>query len=152
MKKILFVCLGNICRSPALQTVLEACVKKAGREKEFLIDSCGLTANFLGCQADERMRTAAKKRGYLIDHHAKLFDLRYFEIFDLILAVDQEVLSRLQNMAPSLRARAKVRLASDFSKRYKGEEIEDPYLDGKEMFEKVMDMAEEICKQVMGAE
>lgn len=126
---------------------MQKLITENGRESDFFVDSCALTNVYLGCQADERMRRAARKFAVEIEHIAKLFEPEYFQEFDYILAVDLSVLELLKKMAPA-KKRAKVHLATDFSKRYKGEEIHDPYYGGEKNFDKVMQMAEEICKEL----
>ncbi len=145
MISVLFVCMGNICRSPTLGAVLQDLVHKQGRDEEFLVDSCALTSLYLGCQADERTRQAALKHGLVIDHFAKLFQEEYFQDFDYIFAVDNEVLKLLNSLTP-LKKHAKILLATAYSKRFKDMEIRDPYYQEEPSFDHVLQIAEDSCK------
>ena len=100
MISILFVCLGNICRSPALEATLKKLVKEKNLTEKIFVDSCAVTPSFLGAPADPRMVAAANKRGVHIDHKAKLFEEAYFKAFNYIFAADHEVLKMLQQIAP----------------------------------------------------
>ena len=84
MISILFVCAGNICRSPALAAVLQKLVNEKGLTDRVFIDSCAVTPSFLGAPADPRMVAAAHKRGVHIDHKAKIFEEAYFKVFNLV--------------------------------------------------------------------
>ena len=140
MKSILFVCMGNICRSPALQATLETL------SDEFHVESCGMGSWFLGEEADKRMRHAAHSRVIEINHKAQIFQQSFFEIFDYIFAVDQNILDELQSMAPN---KSKIYLATHFSEKYKDQDIPDPYYLGNAGFEHVMDMIEDSCKGIL---
>jgi protein-tyrosine phosphatase len=149
MISILFVCAGNICRSPALAAALQKLVQENGLAEDVFIDSCAVTPSFLGAPADPRMVAAAHKRGVHIEHKAKIFEETYFKVFDYIFAVDQEVLKVLQSMAPSNAEKAKLHLATEFSTTFKGKEIPDPYFDGESGFETVMDMSQDIAHNIL---
>jgi protein-tyrosine phosphatase len=146
MLNILFVCMGNICRSPALAATLQKYAESEGIAKKLYIDSCGLSSVYLGLQAHEKTRSSAAKRGILIDHRAKLFEESYFELFDYIFAVNKETFRILQQLAAGSSHKAKVYLATEFSQKHQGEEIHDPYYDTEAGFEKVMDIAEDVAK------
>ncbi len=147
---ILFVCMGNICRSPALAATLEKLVKKQKIADRVYIDSCALTSWYLGCSADPRMCLAASKRGIQIDltHRAKLFEEQFFQLFHYIFAVDKEVLALLHAFPLFEEEKKKIYLASAFSKKYRDQDIPDPYYGGEEGFELVMDQAEDCCRGI----
>lgn len=147
MISILFVCLGNICRSPALAASLQKLVCENGLTNRVFIDSCAVTPSFLGAPADPRMVAAAHKRGVNIEHKAKIFEEAYFKVFDYIFAVDNEVLKILQSMAPTDH-KAKLHLATEFSTAYKDKELPDPYFDGESRFELIMDMSQEVAQSI----
>ena len=147
----LFVCMGNICRSPALAAVLQKMIAEKKPAGEFDIDSCALTAWYLGCKADPRMCCAAKKHGISIKHRAKLFEESYFQIFDHIFAVSEEVQSLLIALARTPEEKAKIHLATKYSQKYPNADIPDPYYGAGEGFELVMDMAEDVCKGIYSA-
>lgn len=148
MISILFVCAGNICRSPALAATLQKLVNEKGLTDRVFIDSCAVTPSFLGAPADPRMVAAAHKRGVHIDHKAKIFEETYFKVFNYILAVDHEVLKILQSLAHTDEEKAKIHLVSEFSALYKDKEMDDPYFDGEAGFEKIMDVSEEIAQGI----
>lgn len=146
---LLFVCMGNICRSPAGAAVFSKLAQDKGVSDKFYVDSCGVTSFYLGCQADRRMISAAKKRDVSISHTAQIFEPYYFDTFDYILAVNHEVQSLLQDIAQSPAHKAKIRLLGDFSAKYPGEDIPDPYYGGEQGFEVVMDMLIDACEGLL---
>ncbi len=145
MIRVLYVCMGNICRSPALAAVLQDLVHKQGLDSEFFIDSSALTSFYLGCQVDERTRRAGLRRGIVIEHIAKLFQESDFQKFDYIFAADKEILSILKNIAP-LKRKVKILLTTAYSEHFKNEEILDPYYAEENSFDQVMEIAEDSCK------
>lgn len=148
MISILFVCSGNICRSPALAACLQKLVVENQLSDRVFIDSCATTPSFLGAPADPRMVAAAHKRGIHIEHKAKIFEEVYFKVFDLIFAADQEILKVLQSRAPDF-AKTKLHLATEYSQAYKGKDLPDPYFDGEAGFELVLDMSQEISQTIL---
>lgn len=148
-KKILFVCLGNICRSPALEATLRKRVEEAGLEKEIEVDSCAMQSYFLNSKADPMMREVAKKRGIEIDTRAKLWDNLFFQKFDHIFVVDTRILEMLKSMAPSKKIAQKVALATTYSTAFRNQDIPDPYMGGYEGFEKVMEMILDACQGIL---
>jgi protein-tyrosine phosphatase len=149
MISIVFVCAGNICRSPAMAAVFEKMLSEKNISSQFNIDSCGTTAYYLGCNADERMRKAAEKRGVHIHHRAKLFDEKFFDIFDYIIASDRDILKTLEKMTADPHQKSKLRLAGSFSKKHPMADIPDPYYGGEKGFDHVMDMIEDACKGLL---
>jgi protein-tyrosine phosphatase len=142
MISVLFVCMANICRSPALHATLTHLA--AQKKLPCHVDSCGIGWVHLGQRCDPRTFESAKKRGVFIDHRAQQFQDSYFDEFDLILTVDEEISEQLKVRSPQ--HKAKVKLATEFSKRYKNQPIPDPYCLGPEGFEGVMDMVVDICE------
>lgn len=141
-KKILFVCLGNICRSPAAEGVMR---KKAAR-LQMEIDSAGTAGYHIGELPDPRMRSHAVRRGYILNHHARQFDPDSdFEKFDLILAMDESNMGNLQRMDKKRKYTHKIRMMTDFNAAMKVSEVPDPYYDGPEGFEHVLDILEDGC-------
>lgn len=149
-KKILFVCAGNICRSPALQAVLEKKLREHSMDRKVHVESCGTTAFFIGEQADDRMREAAEKRGVKINHTAQLFEHRFFEEYDWIIAVDRDNFDLLNVWAENEQQKKKIHRASEFSTRYHNEDFPDPYYEPKSRFERIMDMAEDVAQGIIG--
>jgi protein-tyrosine phosphatase len=148
MISFLFVCAGNICRSPALAACLQKLINEHGLSDKVFVDSCALTPSFLGAPADPRIVAAAHKRGVHIDHKAKLFEQAYFKVFNYILAVNHESLKKLQEMAQTDEEKAKIHLASEFSTLFKDQDMADPYFNGEEGFEKILDMSEEVAREI----
>jgi protein-tyrosine phosphatase len=146
MKSVLFVCLGNICRSPAGEGILTAFAKEQGFSSELHIESCGIGAWHIGEFPDSRMRQAAEVRGYSLLSRAQQFDLFFFEKFDYIMASDQNILQELTLLARSEEDKKKLYLMTAFSSNYSQDDIPDPYYGGKDGFERVIDMLEECCQ------
>ena len=148
MTAVLFVCLGNICRSPAAEAVF---LHLAGQHPEInvTVESCGIGDWHTGEPADKRMRAAALQRGVTIGGKAQPFHHAFFDQFDYILAADQEVLKDLHRMTDALPQKAKIQLFTAFSSRYHNEEVPDPYYGGSAGFELVMDMLEDSCQGLL---
>ncbi|HEV3009561.1 MAG TPA: low molecular weight protein-tyrosine-phosphatase [Burkholderiales bacterium] len=140
-RSILFVCTGNICRSPTAEGVFRSLCKKAGFDLR--IESAGLGDWHVGDPPDERAQHHARNRGYdLSAQRARQVRLRDFDDFDLILAMDSGHLRALQKMAPP-RHRAKIRLFAGAC------DVPDPYYGGAEGFEHVLDLVEERCRALL---
>ncbi len=139
MKRILFVCLGNICRSPAAEGVLRA--RASSADIDLHVESAGTGGWHAGDPADARMMRAAARRGYRLDQHrARQVALSDFYEFDLLLAMDLGNQSDLLAMAPPNRA-CDIRLFLDFAGT-RERETPDPYYGGPEDFERVLDLIE----------
>jgi len=144
--KILFVCLGNICRSPSAEAVMKGLVKNAGRGDEFDIDSAGTAAWHAGEQADARMQTHALKRDYNLTSISRKVNPEFdFNHFDYIIAMDEQNMSDLQDMVESDEQQAKLHMMTDFSNKYDYNHIPDPYYGGDSGFELVLDLLEDAC-------
>ncbi len=145
MKRILFVCLGNICRSCTAETVMRAMVERAGREADFELDSAGLCNYHEGERADARMRAHAARRGYNITHLSR--PVRYDDFFhyDLILGMDDSNIDGLREMAPGLAESEKIARMTDYCRQKVADCVPDPYYGGAEGFENVLDLLEDAC-------
>lgn len=144
--KILFVCLGNICRSPATEGIFRDIVEKRGESDRYEIDSAGLYGGHAGELPDRRMRIHAFQRGYNLTHHSRPVKQRDFEDFDLILSMDDSNYSRLRAFAPTAEAENKVMRTTDFCISHPGaNHVPDPYYEGAEGFEIVLDLLEDAC-------
>lgn len=145
MKRILFVCLGNICRSPGAEAIMKAYIRREGKEKDFFIDSAGLYSGHAGALPDERMRWHAQKRGYCLDSRARTFYADSdFADFDMIIGMDDRNIADLKRLAVSEEEKAKIFKMTDFCRqpcRYTV--VPDPYYEGAEGFELVLDLLEE---------
>lgn len=145
MRKVLFVCLGNICRSPAAEAILKHWIHREGREKEFQVDSAGLYGGHSGALPDERMRRHAGKRGYILDSRARQFYATAdFTEFDLIIGMDDQNLHQLCQLAMNDEEKRKIYKMTDFCRFHTDyTTIPDPYYQGEEGFETVLDLLED---------
>ena len=137
--RVLFVCLGNICRSPAAEAVFAKLATDAGVAEHFTIDSAGTGGWHVGESADARMRRAAKNRGIAITSVARQVSRSDFERFDLLVAMDGSNVDALSRMAPA-HHRSKVVLFRDFDPESLGEDVPDPYYGGDDGFDEVLDI------------
>lgn len=144
--RVLFVCLGNICRSPAANGVMQAIVDTRGDDAAWTIDSAGTGDYHTGDLPDHRMRVHARRRGYDLTHRARQVRESDFDDFDLIVPMDASNERRLMQLAPTPEAQDKiVPMAAwiNLSTRY--DHVPDPYYEGAEGFELVLDMLENGC-------
>ena len=139
---VLFVCMGNICRSPTAQGVFERLVEEAGLETQIVIDSAGTHAYHIGEPPDRRATQAAANRGIdLTPQRARRVHEDDFESFDYVLAMDNSNLEDLRAICP-VEVRARIRLLLDFAEAGQSNEVPDPYYGGAHGFERVLDMVE----------
>ncbi|HXF65597.1 MAG TPA: low molecular weight protein-tyrosine-phosphatase [Burkholderiales bacterium] len=147
--KVLFVCTGNICRSPIAEGVFTRLVREAGLAGRVVADSAGTHGYHLGEPPDPRARDAAAHRGYdLGAHRARQVSRRDFSEFDYVLAMDSMNLRALARLCPPEHAR-KVRLFMEFADGAREREVPDPYYGGREEFERVLDLAEEAARGLL---
>ncbi|KAL6202477.1 hypothetical protein ACLB2K_026185 [Fragaria x ananassa] len=154
---VLFVCLGNICRSPAAEGVFTNLVKKRGLDSKFKIDSAGTIDYHEGNQADPRMRAASKRRGIEITSLSRPIKASDFRDFDVILAMDKqnradilEAFNRWKFREPLPEdAYKKVKLMCSYCKKHDETEVPDPYYGGPQGFEKVLDLLEDACESLL---
>ena len=152
--RILFVCLGNICRSPAAHGVMERLVKEQGVADQFEIDSAGLYGGHAGDLPDRRMRAHARRRGLELTHRSRKVRESDFDRFDIIVAMDDSNYDRLRSMAPTPEDEKKVVKMADFFTQHPWADcVPDPYYDGAQGFENALDLIEDGCftllKQVL---
>uniref|UniRef100_A0A2P2JPZ7 acid phosphatase n=1 Tax=Rhizophora mucronata TaxID=61149 RepID=A0A2P2JPZ7_RHIMU len=154
---VLFVCLGNICRSPAAEGVFRNVVKNRDLDSKFNIDSAGTINYHEGNPADPRMRAASKKRGIEITSISRPIRSSDFMDFDLILAMDKqnrvdilEAYNKWKFREPLPDdAHKKVRLMCSYCKKHDETEVPDPYYGGPQGFEKVLDLLEDACESLL---
>jgi protein-tyrosine phosphatase len=140
--RILFVCLGNICRSPTAEVVFRAVAQRDAPDLVLEIDSAGTAGYHVGELPDQRTRQAAARRGYDMSAlRARVVEADDFEHFDLILAMDRENLRALERRAPA-QARERLRLFLEFAPEAGIGEVPDPYYGGPNGFEDVLDLIE----------
>lgn len=145
MKRLLFVCLGNICRSPAAEEVMRVLAGKAGRAAEFELDSAGLIDYHEGELPDSRMREHARRRGHVLTHRSRPVRPDDFARFDLLLAMDAANVDGLKRRARTEAERRKVVRLADYLTQHDTDTIPDPYYGGPEDFERVLDLLEDAC-------
>ncbi|MDU1904398.1 MAG: low molecular weight protein-tyrosine-phosphatase [Dysgonomonas sp.] len=147
--KILFVCLGNICRSPAAEGIMKDIIGKRGMGDEIEIDSAGTSGYHNGDLPDSRMRRHGARRGYNFNSRSRRFTVDDFEDFDLILAMDDSNYHNIMRLSPDLDSQQKVHRMVEFSQQYKHDHIPDPYYSGADGFELVLDLLEDACEGLM---
>jgi protein-tyrosine phosphatase len=149
---ILFVCLGNICRSPTAEAVMRQLVAERGLEADVQLDSAGTGGWHVGESPDPRAVAAGRVRDLRLSGSARQVDAEDFERFDLILAMDEANVRDLRRLAPNARSAAKVKLLREYDPqaRRAGEvEVPDPYYGGAEGFQRVIDLVEAACVGVL---
>lgn len=150
MKRVLFVCLGNICRSSAADEIFRQLTIARGLDGEFEIDSAGTYGGHAGDLPDPRMRAAGKKRGYNFTHRSRKVRSEDFERFDLLLAMDDSVYESLSRLSPSVEGLQKLERMADYIPAHFGYDyVPDPYYEGADGFELVLDMLEEGCQVLL---
>ena len=152
--KLLFVCMGNICRSPTAEGVMRRLVRDAGLDDRIEIDSAGTGGWHVGSPPDERATAAAGRRGIALGGAARQFDPADFDRFDLILARDGSNLQDLVRQAPSGAAARKVRLLREYDPASAGGpdlDVPDPYYGDGDGFDLVLDQVEAACRGLLDA-
>ncbi len=142
LKKVLFVCLGNICRSPAAEGIFQKKIKDRGLEKSFVVDSAGTGGWHVGNLADSRMRKAASARGINLESRSR--QIRKIDLydFDVILLMDKDNLEAVKLLIPDELdlLNSKIKLILSYSKKTNLNEVPDPYYGGQNGFDKVLDL------------
>jgi protein-tyrosine phosphatase len=159
MHRILFVCLGNICRSPTAEAVMSALVHEQGLDQSIEVDSAGTGGWHVGSPPDERAGAAALQRGIILQGSARQVTRSDFDDFDLLVAMDSSNFSELRRMAPHEQTRAKVHLLREFDPQHKDAgdlDVPDPYYGGSSGFDDVLDLVQAACvgllAQIMASE
>ena len=147
-KRVLFVCLGNICRSPAAEGVMTRILREKG-DTSWTVDSAGIGRWHIGQLPDRRMRVHARQRGLELTHHCRQVCADDFERFGLIIGMDSQNIADLRELAPSPEAEAKIRPMSRWLNPLSGYDyVPDPYYEGSEGFELVLDLLEDGCRRL----
>lgn len=147
---VLFICLGNICRSPAAEGIMKHLVEERGLSGEFLIDSAGIGGWHVGQLPDRRMRTHGAAHGYRFDSRARQFAKDDFGRFDRIVTMDDDNFSAVSRMADTGADRRKVVRMADYFRRHPGRhDVPDPYYGGDRGFELVIGLLEDACEGLL---
>lgn len=149
-RRLLFICLGNICRSPAADGVMHKLVKDAGIDNEFEIDSAGMGDWHIGQLPDSRMRACGARHGYKFDHHARQFSRSDFQHFDLLIVMDNSNYRGVSSMAHSDEEHNKIVMLADYLRHHPGQTvIPDPYYGGTSDFEFALELIEDACEGLL---
>lgn len=148
-RRVLFVCLGNICRSPAAEEIFRQVVERRGNLADWVIDSAGMGNWHIGQLPDNRMRVHARRRGYELTHHARQVKESDFDDFDLIIGMDSSNIADLRELAPTPEAESKIiAMSKYFTLATRYDYVPDPYYEGAEGFELVLDLLEDACENL----
>ncbi len=151
MKKIsvVFVCMGNICRSPTAEAVFRHFVENAGLSEQILIDSAGTHDYHVGDPPDQRTQRAARQRGYEMSAlRGRQVEAADFHRFDYVLAMDRSNLAILQDLGPA-DSTIQARLLLEYARHHPEREVPDPYFGGADGFERVLDMVEDAAQGLL---
>ena len=151
-KRLLFVCLGNICRSPAAEGVFLHLLAERGCEDAFVVDSAGTGGWHVGSPADSRMQSAAAQRGIALRSRARKLNLEDLQNFDLILTMDNDNLSFVESLKRRSRHQgitADIRPMLSYATETTLLEVPDPYYGGESGFEQVLDLLQDACEGLL---
>lgn len=143
--KLLFVCLGNICRSPSAENIMTHLIQEAGLENQITCDSAGTSGYHVGASPDRRMNSAAIKRGIQLQGKSRKLTPLDLERFDLILAMDRENYQDILYLDREGKYEGKIRLICDFATQKTDKEVPDPYYGGQDGFDYVIDLLFDAC-------
>lgn len=149
-QRILFVCLGNICRSPAAEAMMQQLISRHGLEQSILVDSAGTYGGHAGERSDPRMRRAAAVRGIEMTHLARQVREEDFDRFDRLIAMDDNNYEALFRLAPDREHQQKIYRFREYLRHHpEWSYIPDPYYEGHEGFELVLDLLEDGCATLL---
>ncbi len=148
-RQVLFVCLGNICRSPAAEIIFRQQVADAGRADEFHIDSAGTIAHHQGSPPDPRMSDALKRHGFTVTGRARQILAVDLKHFDLIVTMDEANLADVRRLDPDGAAQAKIRPFVSFCRAHNDLRVPDPYYGGQRGFDHVIKLLEDGCAGIL---
>ena len=146
---ILFVCLGNICRSPAAEIVMRHFVREDGREDEFVIDSAGTAGYHEGSMPDSRMAATLRQNGYAISGRARQIRREDLDRFDLIVPMDEQNLADVRHLDRDGSHDAKIRPFVSFCTEHDDRRVPDPYYGGQRGFDHVVKLLEDGCRGIL---
>ncbi|NEO86427.1 MAG: low molecular weight phosphotyrosine protein phosphatase [Spirulina sp. SIO3F2] len=143
--RLLFVCLGNICRSPAAENIMNHLIAQAELTSEISCDSAGTSSYHIGALPDRRMRAAAAEQSIQLVGHARQFTPADFEAFDLILAMDRDNYRHILALDRTRAYHSKVKMMCDYATNHADQEVPDPYYGGTDGFNYVIDLLLDAC-------
>lgn len=147
--KLLFVCLGNICRSPSAENIMNHLIERESLQSKIVCDSAGTSGYHIGAPPDHRMSSAAAQRGLQLRGRSRKLHPGDLQQFDLILAMDRENYQDILYLDREDKYQDKVYLICDFATRYSEREVPDPYYGGRQGFERVMDLLFDACEGLL---
>ena len=150
-KKLLFVCLGNICRSPAAENIMNLLIEQEGLGDRFICDSAGTGGWHVGALPDRRMRDAAQARGMNFVGSARQFQAKDLQEFDLILAMDNDNYYNILALDSKADFTDKVQMICDYCQTHSDQEVPDPYYGGADGFNYVIDLLFDACGGLLKA-
>jgi len=147
--KLLFVCLGNICRSPSAENIMNHLIKEANLSDKIVCDSAGTSGYHIGASPDRRMNSAANKKGLTLQGKSRKLNPSDLQQFDLILAMDQENYQDILYLDREGKYEAKIRLMCDFATQKSDCEVPDPYYGGQDGFDYVIELLFDACSGLL---
>lgn len=147
--KLLFVCLGNICRSPSAENIMNHLLAQKGLTEQIICDSAGTSSYHIGSAPDPRMTKAAAKRGIQMTGKARQFEKADFENFDLILAMDRYNYRDILKLDPQNLYQNKVELMCNYASQFLDRDVPDPYYGGADGFDYVIDLLLNCCDNLL---
>jgi len=147
--KIVFVCLGNICRSPTAEGIFQHLVNERELDPYFYVDSAGTSAYHIGEPANSKSQKLANEHGVELRSRARQFEKNDLEEFDLIVAMDRENLANIKSLDGSKDYEEKIVLLRDFDPNPGDGEVPDPYFGGMDGFKNVFDIVKRSCKALL---
>ena len=143
--KLLFVCLGNICRSPSAENIMNHLIQEAGLADKIICDSAGTSAYHIGSVPDRRMNSAAQEQGIELVGRARQFKPQDFERFDLILAMDRENYRDIMYLDGEGKYQDKVKMMCGYASDHPDKDVPDPYYGGEAGFRYVIELLFDAC-------
>lgn len=147
--KVLFVCMGNICRSPSAEAVMKAYVERAGLNDKIYIDSAGTISYHAGEPADSRMKRHAINRDYMLTSISRQLKNNDFEEFDYVIGMDEDNMHNMKSFLPKAEYSNKMSQMTDYCTKDNPGHVPDPYYGGHEGFEQVLDILEDACEGLL---